>query len=126
MDVPRRYGKIQINESEREEVRVQLDNSHLMQPVDEDYSFYRIHPLVREVFQQQLQPIPEINSRYRCAFVETLLTIVYNISPTPTREIIALGLYKSQGRYTEAEPPYKHSLSASYIANLLFLYQISF
>ncbi|MFM6410039.1 MAG: tetratricopeptide repeat protein, partial [Microcystis sp.] len=63
--------------------------SHLMQPVDEDYSFYQIHPLVREFFQQQLQAIPEINSLYRCAFVETLLTIAKTIPQTPTREIIA-------------------------------------
>jgi tetratricopeptide (TPR) repeat protein len=79
----------EITESELEEARGQLDNSHLMQPVDEDYSFYRIHPLVREFFQRQLQEIPEINSRYRCAFVETLLTIAGNIPQTPTREIIA-------------------------------------
>ncbi|GCE58287.1 tetratricopeptide repeat protein [Microcystis aeruginosa] len=79
----------EITESELEEARGQLDNSHLMQPVDEDYSFYRIHPLVREFFQQQLQAIPQINSLYRCAFVETLLTIAENIPQTPTREIIA-------------------------------------
>jgi len=79
----------EITESELEEARGQLDNSHLMQPVDEDYSFYRIHPLVREFFQQQLQEIPKINSLYRCAFVETLLTIAENIPQTPTREIIA-------------------------------------
>jgi tetratricopeptide (TPR) repeat protein len=79
----------EITESELEEARGQLDNSHLMQPVDEDYSFYRIHPLVREFFQRQLQAIPQINSRYRCAFVETLLTIAGNIPQTPTREIIA-------------------------------------
>ncbi len=79
----------EITESELEEARGQLDNSHLMQPVDEDYSFYRIHPLVREFFQRQLQEIPEINSLYRCAFVETLLTIAENIPQTPTREIIA-------------------------------------
>jgi tetratricopeptide (TPR) repeat protein len=60
-----------------------------MQPVDEDCSFYRIHPLVRAFFQQQIQAIPEINSRYRRAFVETLLTIAKTIPPTPTREIIA-------------------------------------
>jgi tetratricopeptide (TPR) repeat protein len=79
----------EITESELEEARGQLDNSHLMQPVDEDYSFYRIHPLVREFFQRQLQEIPEKNSLYRCAFVETLLTIAENIPQTPTREIIA-------------------------------------
>jgi tetratricopeptide (TPR) repeat protein len=79
----------EITESELEEARGQLDNSHLMQPVDEDYSFYRIHPLVREFFQRQLQAIPQINSLYRCAFVETLLTIVKTIPQTPTREIIA-------------------------------------
>ncbi|MCZ8104436.1 MAG: tetratricopeptide repeat protein, partial [Burkholderiales bacterium] len=79
----------EITESELEEARGQLDNSHLMQPVDEDYSFYRIHPLVREFFQEQLQEIPEKNSLYRCAFVETLLTIAENIPQTPTREIIA-------------------------------------
>jgi tetratricopeptide (TPR) repeat protein len=79
----------EITESELEEVRGQLDNSHLMQPVDEDYSFYRIHPLVREFFQRQLQAIPEINSLYRCAFVETLLTIAKTIPQTLTREIIA-------------------------------------
>ena len=79
----------EITESELEEARGQLDNSHLMQPVDEDYSFYRIHPLVREFFQQQLQEIPKINSLYRCAFVETLLTIAKTIPQTPTREIIA-------------------------------------
>ncbi|MFM6513582.1 MAG: tetratricopeptide repeat protein [Microcystis panniformis] len=79
----------EITESELEEARRQLDNSHLMQPVDEDYSFYQIHPLVREFFQQQLQAIPEINSLYRCAFVETLLTIAKTIPQTPTREIIA-------------------------------------
>ncbi|MFM6896768.1 MAG: NB-ARC domain-containing protein, partial [Microcystis panniformis] len=79
----------EITESELEEARGQLDNSHLMQPVDEDYSFYQIHPLVREFFQQQLQAIPEINSLYRCAFVETLLTIAKTIPQTPTREIIA-------------------------------------
>jgi tetratricopeptide (TPR) repeat protein len=78
----------EITESELEEARGQLDNSHLMQPVDEDYSFYRIHPLVREFFQQQLQEIPKINSLYRCAFVETLLTIAKTIPQTPTREII--------------------------------------
>jgi tetratricopeptide (TPR) repeat protein len=79
----------EITESELEEARGQLDNSHLMQPVDDDYSFYRIHPLVREFFQRQLQEIPEKNSLYRCAFVETLLTIAENIPQTPTREIIA-------------------------------------
>ena len=79
----------EITESELEEARGQLDNSHLMQPVDEDYSFYRIHPLVREFFQEKLQAIPEKNSLYRCAFVETLLTIAENIPQTPTREIIA-------------------------------------
>ncbi|CCI16907.1 Kinesin light chain (modular protein) [Microcystis aeruginosa PCC 9807] len=78
----------EITESELEEARRQLDNSHLMQPVDEDYSFYQIHPLVREFFQQQLQAIPQINSLYRCAFVETLLTIAKTIPQTPTREII--------------------------------------
>ncbi|MFN5925537.1 MAG: tetratricopeptide repeat protein, partial [Pseudanabaena sp.] len=78
----------EITEVELNEARGQLDSLHLIQPIDEECNFYKIHTLVREFFRAKLLKAEE-NHQFRQAFVTSLLTIAKEIPKTPTRDLIA-------------------------------------
>ncbi|NMF61178.1 tetratricopeptide repeat protein [Pseudanabaena yagii] len=77
-----------ITEVELNEARGQLDSLHLIQPIDEECEFYKIHTLVREFFRAKLLNAEE-NHQFRQAFVTSLLTIAKEIPQSPTRDLIA-------------------------------------
>ena len=78
----------EITEAELNEARGQLDSLHLIQPVDEECNFYKIHTLVREFFRSKLLKAEE-NHQFRQAFVNSLLALAKVIPETPTRDLIA-------------------------------------
>ncbi|MEI6064837.1 MAG: tetratricopeptide repeat protein [Pseudanabaena sp. ELA748] len=78
----------EITEAELNEARGQLDSLHLIQPIDEECNFYKIHTLVREFFRAKLLKAEE-NHQFRQAFVTSLLTIAKEIPQSPTRDLIA-------------------------------------
>jgi len=78
----------EISESELDEARGELDRLHLIQPVGEDCSFYKIHTLVREFFRDRLAQATE-NRLFRGAFVKSLLYVAKQIPQSPTRDLIA-------------------------------------
>ncbi len=81
-------AKAKITEDELNEARGQLDSLHLMQPVDDECNFYKIHTVVREFFRAKLLKAEE-NHQFRQAFVTGLLTIAKMIPSSPTRVLIA-------------------------------------
>ena len=78
----------EITEDELNEARRQLDSLHLIQPIDEECDFYKIHSLVREFFRVKLLKAEE-NHQFRQAFVTSLLGIAKQIPQSPTRDLIA-------------------------------------
>ncbi|BBC24758.1 tetratricopeptide repeat protein [Pseudanabaena sp. ABRG5-3] len=78
----------EITEAELNEARGQLDSLHLIQPIDEECNFYKIHTLVREFFRAKLLKAEE-NNQFRQAFVTSLLAIAKEMPETPTRDLIA-------------------------------------
>ncbi len=82
-------AKAEITEAELNEARGQLDSLHLVQPIDDECSFYKIHTLVREFFRAKLLKAEE-NHQFRQSFVTGLLTIAKMIPSSPTRVMIAL------------------------------------
>jgi tetratricopeptide (TPR) repeat protein len=78
----------EITEAELNEARGQLDSLHLIQPIDEECNFYKIHTLVREFFRAKLLKSEE-NHQFRQAFVNSLLAIAKQIPQSPTRDLIA-------------------------------------
>ncbi|WP_271252761.1 FxSxx-COOH system tetratricopeptide repeat protein [Pseudanabaena sp. Chao 1811] len=78
----------EITEAELNEARGQLDSLHLIQPVDEECNFYKIHTLVREFFGAKLLKAEE-NHQFRQAFINSLLAIAKQIPQSPTRDLIA-------------------------------------
>ena len=80
--------KAKITEDELNEARGQLDSLHLIQPIDEECNFYKIHTLVREFFRAKLLKAEE-NHQFRQAFVNSLLAIAKQIPQSPTRDLIA-------------------------------------
>jgi hypothetical protein len=78
----------EITEVELNEARGQLDRLHLIQPIDEECSFYKIHTLVREFFRAKLLKAEE-NHQFRQAFVNILLAIAKELPSPPTRDLIA-------------------------------------
>ncbi len=78
----------EITEAELNEARGQLDSLHLIQPIDEECNFYKIHTLVREFFRAKLLKAEE-NHQFRQAFVTSLLAIAKEIPQSPTRDLIA-------------------------------------
>jgi tetratricopeptide (TPR) repeat protein len=78
----------EITEDELNEARGQLDSLHLIQPIDEDCNFYKIHTLVRDFFRAKLLKSEE-NHQFRQAFVTSLLAIAKQIPQSPTRDQIA-------------------------------------
>ena len=78
----------EITEVELNEARGQLDSLHLIQPIDEECNFYKIHTLVREFFRAKLLKAEE-NHQFRQAFVTSLLAIAKEIPQSPTRDLIA-------------------------------------
>jgi tetratricopeptide (TPR) repeat protein len=81
-------AKAKITEAELNEARGQLDSLHLIQPIDEECNFYKIHTLVREFFRAKLLKAEE-NNQFRQAFVTSLLAIAKEMPETPTRDLIA-------------------------------------
>ena len=79
----------EITEAELNEARGQLDSLHLIQPIDEECNFYKIHTLVREFFRAKLLKAEE-NHQFRQAFVTRLLTIAKEIPQSPTRDLITM------------------------------------
>jgi tetratricopeptide (TPR) repeat protein len=79
----------EITEDELNETRGQLDSLHLIQPIDEECNFYKIHTLVREFFRAKLLKSEE-NHQFRQAFVNRLLTIAKQIPQSPTRDFIVV------------------------------------
>jgi tetratricopeptide (TPR) repeat protein len=80
--------RAEITEAELNEARGQLDRLHLIQPIDEECNFYKIHTLVREFFRAKLSKAEE-NHQFRQAFVTSLLKIAKQIPQSPTRDLIA-------------------------------------
>ena len=78
----------EITEAELNEARGQLDSLHLIQPIDEECNFYKIHTLVREFFRAKLLKAEE-NHQFRQAFVNSLLAVAKEIPETPTLDLIA-------------------------------------
>ncbi|OYQ61643.1 hypothetical protein B9G53_26315, partial [Pseudanabaena sp. SR411] len=78
----------EITDDELDEARGQLDSLHLIQPVDEECNFYKIHPLVREFFRAKLLKAEE-NHQFRQAFVTSLIGIAKQIPQSPTQDLIA-------------------------------------
>jgi tetratricopeptide (TPR) repeat protein len=78
----------EITEVELNEARGQLDSLHLIQPIDEECNFYKIHTLVREFFRAKLLKAEE-NHQFRQAFVNSLLAVAKRIPYSPTRDLIA-------------------------------------
>jgi tetratricopeptide (TPR) repeat protein len=78
----------EITEDELNEARGQLDSLHLIQPVDEECNFYKIHTLVCEFFRAKLLKA-EVNHQFRQAFVNSLLAIAKEIPSSPTIDLIA-------------------------------------
>ena len=78
----------EITEAELNEARGQLDSLHLIQPIDDECSFYKIHTLVREFFRAKLLKAEE-NHQFRQAFVTSLIFIAKQIPSLPTRDLIA-------------------------------------
>ncbi|WP_425214493.1 tetratricopeptide repeat protein, partial [Tumidithrix helvetica] len=78
----------EITEAELNEARGQLDSLHLIQPIDEECDFYKIHTLVREFFRAKLLKAEE-NCQFRQAFVTSLLRIAKQIPQSPTQDLIA-------------------------------------
>ncbi|NMF60095.1 tetratricopeptide repeat protein [Pseudanabaena yagii GIHE-NHR1] len=78
----------EITEDELDEARGQLDSLHLIQPIDEECSFYKIHTLVRDFFRAKLSKAEE-NHQFRRAFVTSLIALAKEIPETPTRDLIA-------------------------------------
>ena len=78
----------EITEVELNEARGKLDSLHLIQPIDEDCDFYKIHPLVSEFFRAKLLKAEE-NHQFRQAFVNSLLALAKLIPQSPTRDLIA-------------------------------------
>jgi tetratricopeptide (TPR) repeat protein len=81
-------AKAEITEDELNEARGQLDSLHLIQPIDDECNFYKIHTLVREFFRAKLLKAEE-NHQFRQAFVTSLLSIAKQITDTPTQDLIA-------------------------------------
>ena len=81
-------AKAEITQAELNGARGQLDSFHLMQPIDEECNFYKIHTLVREFFRAKLLKAEE-NHQFRQAFVTSLLTLAKQIPYSPTRDLIA-------------------------------------
>jgi tetratricopeptide (TPR) repeat protein len=79
----------EITEDELNEARGQLDSLHLIQPIDEECNFYKIHTLVREFFRAKLLKAEE-NHQFRQAFVNRLLALAKEIPETPTIDLIAI------------------------------------
>jgi len=79
----------EITEAELDEARGQLDSLHLIQPIDEDCNFYKIHTLVREFFRAKLLKAKE-NHQFRQGFINSLLVIAKQIPQSPTRDLIAM------------------------------------
>ncbi len=79
----------EITEDELDEARGQLDSLHLIQPIDDECNFYKIHPLVREFLRAKLSKAEE-NHQFRQAFVNSLLAIAKEIPQSPTRDLIAM------------------------------------
>ena len=79
----------EITEAELNEARGQLDSLHLIQPVDDECNFYKIHTLVREFFRAKLLKADE-NHQFRQAFVNSLLALAKEIPQSPTRDLIAM------------------------------------
>jgi hypothetical protein len=84
---------VEITKTELNEARGQLDNLHLIQPIDEENKFYKIHTLVREFFRIELSQKEE-NNQFRQAFVTHLLEIANNIHPL-TNDKIRIAAYAS-------------------------------
>ncbi|GBO53232.1 kinesin light chain [Pseudanabaena sp. lw0831] len=78
----------EITEAELNEARGQLDSLYLIQPIDDEFNFYKIHTLVREFFRAKLLKAEE-NHQFRQAFVNSLLAIAKEIPQSPTRDMIA-------------------------------------
>ena len=78
----------EITEAELNEARGQLDSLHLIQPINEECNFYKIHPLVREFFRAKLLKAEE-NHQFRQVFVTSLLVIAKEIPQSPTLDLIA-------------------------------------
>jgi len=78
----------EITEAELNDARGQLDNLYLIQPIDEECNFYKIHTLVREFFRSKLLKAEE-NHQFRQAFVTSLLAIAKEIPSSPTQDLIA-------------------------------------
>jgi hypothetical protein len=68
----------EITEAELNVARGQLDSLHLIQPIDEECNFYKIHTLVREFFRAKLLKAGE-NHQFRQAFVTSLLAVAKQI-----------------------------------------------
>ena len=78
----------EITEAELNEARGHLDSLHLIQPIDKECNFYKIHTLVREFFRAKLLKAEE-NHQFRQAFVTSLLSVAKEIPQSPTRDLIA-------------------------------------
>ena len=81
-------AKAEITEVELNEARGQLDSLHLIQPIDEECNFYKIHTLVREFFRAKLLKAEE-NHQFRQAFVTRLIALAKEIPEPPTLDVIA-------------------------------------
>ena len=85
-------GKMtEITAAELSEARGQLDNLHLIKPIDEEYTFYKIHTLIREFFRIELSQKEE-NNQFRQAFAANLLEIA-KIDEPITNEKIRIAVY---------------------------------
>ncbi len=82
-------SQAEITEAELNEARGQLDSLHLIQPIDEECNFYKIHTLVREFFRAKLLKAEE-NHQFRQAFVNSLLGIAKKIPQSPIQDLIAM------------------------------------
>jgi tetratricopeptide (TPR) repeat protein len=71
-------SKTEITEAELNEARGQLDSLHLIQPIDDECSFYKIHCLVRDFFCKKCQIYDQQDLLE--VFRDELLTISSNMS----------------------------------------------
>jgi len=76
----------ELSAAELEEARGELDRTHLMRPVDEECTTYRVHMLVQAFLRARLKEEVETDRAYRGVFVESLLRIATTIGQTITRE----------------------------------------
>jgi tetratricopeptide (TPR) repeat protein len=75
-----------LNAESQEEARIRLVKSHLLQSAEDGQSF-RLHPLLREFFQEKLES-PEEVDKLKQAYCRVLVGEAQQIPARPTREFV--------------------------------------